>query len=229
MTEASLSDVVNSLELIRSIYFGDDEFKFSSPTDVALHDQLVHHVDTHTLASLHTECRTIAFNIQVSLENDLVLVVEGRLSLADEHTCQLTVPSQQNSWLDRTQHQLLIRAWDDHWRSLLADNNDDDRASQILLMLEQAPQIVDPMVQWYYQQQQDRQAKAAKASVVGPLACLREWLWLPMIYTKEKRGHIVDWAPSYGITGFLFAGKPGCLCLEGTEKVKHQGGGYGVR
>jgi hypothetical protein len=221
MTEASLSDVVNNLELIRSIYFGDEEFKFSSPTDLALYDQLLHHVETNTLASLHTECRTIGFYLKVSLENDLVLVVEGRLSLADEHTCQLTVPSQQNSWLDRSQHQQLIRAWDDHWRSLLGDNNDDDRASQILLMLEQAPQVVDPMVQWYCQQQKDREAKAAKAAVVGPLACLREWLWLPMIYTKEKRGHIVDWAPSYGITGFLFAGKPGCLCLEGTEKVSN--------
>ena len=53
----------------------------------------------------------------------------------------------------------------------------------------------------------------------GPVVFVRQWIWFPMIYTREKRGHIIDWAPSYHITGFLCPGKPGCLCLEGTEKV----------
>ncbi|KAI9282293.1 hypothetical protein BY458DRAFT_497763 [Sporodiniella umbellata] len=49
---------------------------------------------------------------------------------------------------------------------------------------------------------------------------LREWIWFPMIYTREKRGHILSWASSYQITGFLCPGKPGCMCLEGSkEKV----------
>ncbi|GKU14846.1 unnamed protein product [Fusarium langsethiae] len=33
--------------------------------------------------------------------------------------------------------------------------------------------------------------------------------------TRAKRDDLVDHAPTYGLTGFLLAGKPGVLCLEG--------------
>jgi hypothetical protein len=29
---------------------------------------------------------------------------------------------------------------------------------------------------------------------------------------------MVNWAPGYNLTGFVLAGKPGILCLEGTAK-----------
>lgn len=43
----------------------------------------------------------------------------------------------------------------------------------------------------------------------------RVWFYFPSISTKSKREEIVEIAPSYGLTGFLLAGKPGVLCLEG--------------
>ncbi|GAA5821128.1 hypothetical protein JCM10212_006429 [Sporobolomyces blumeae] len=45
----------------------------------------------------------------------------------------------------------------------------------------------------------------------------RVWLWFPSLSTREKRDDIVNWAPDYGLTGFVLAGKPAILCLEGTE------------
>ncbi|BGO94941.1 hypothetical protein NBRC10512_000620 [Rhodotorula toruloides] len=45
----------------------------------------------------------------------------------------------------------------------------------------------------------------------------RVWLWFPSLSTREKRDDIVNWAPEYGLTGFVLAGKPALLCLEGTE------------
>jgi hypothetical protein len=48
----------------------------------------------------------------------------------------------------------------------------------------------------------------------GPL--IRVWFYFPSLSTREKRQHMVDWAPSYSLTGFVLAGKPGLLCLEGT-------------
>ncbi|KAI8343209.1 hypothetical protein BC941DRAFT_498296 [Chlamydoabsidia padenii] len=220
LTEDSLTSVITDLELIKSIYFDNEEFTFASATDATLYDQLLQHYDTHTLASLQTHSRSIGFQIQVCLKDisadSLVLVVDGRLGLADEQYCQLTIPSsaKQNQWLDRTQHQQLTQEWDNRW----CHQDDDDRASRILIMLEQVPSLVEHMVKQYEQQQERERQEKDKTLEMGPIKCLREWLWLPMIYTKEKRGHIVDWAPSYGITGFLFAGKPGCLCLEGSEK-----------
>ena len=50
----------------------------------------------------------------------------------------------------------------------------------------------------------------------GPL--VRVWFYFPSISTRAKRDDIVNYAPSYGLTGFLLAGKPGILCLEGVAQ-----------
>jgi hypothetical protein len=53
-----------------------------------------------------------------------------------------------------------------------------------------------------------------KPTSTGPL--VRVWFYFPSLSTREKRQHMVDWAPSYSLTGFVLAGKPGLLCLEGS-------------
>lgn len=50
----------------------------------------------------------------------------------------------------------------------------------------------------------------------GPL--LRVWFYFPSLSTREKRKDLVNYAPRYNLTGFVLAGKPGVLCLEGTSK-----------
>lgn len=44
---------------------------------------------------------------------------------------------------------------------------------------------------------------------------VRAWFYFPSISTREKRDDLVKFAPMYGLSGFLMAGKPGILCLEG--------------
>ncbi|ORY29758.1 hypothetical protein BCR39DRAFT_530877 [Naematelia encephala] len=46
----------------------------------------------------------------------------------------------------------------------------------------------------------------------------RVWFWFPSLSTREKRRDLVEYAPRYGLTGFVLAGKPGLLCLEGDAK-----------
>ncbi|KAF7714926.1 Uncharacterized protein PECH_007830 [Penicillium ucsense] len=53
---------------------------------------------------------------------------------------------------------------------------------------------------------------ATKASS-GPL--VRVWFYFPSLSTRKKRDDMVNLAPGYGLTGFVLAGKPGVLCLEG--------------
>ncbi|KWU41876.1 hypothetical protein RHOSPDRAFT_22159 [Rhodotorula sp. JG-1b] len=45
----------------------------------------------------------------------------------------------------------------------------------------------------------------------------RVWYWFPSLSSREKRDDMVNWAPEYGLTGFVLAGKPALLCVEGTE------------
>lgn len=47
---------------------------------------------------------------------------------------------------------------------------------------------------------------------------VRVWFYLPSLSTKSKRLDIVNHASTYSLTGFVQAGKPGLLCLEGTSK-----------
>ncbi|KAI0023460.1 hypothetical protein F4780DRAFT_82097 [Xylariomycetidae sp. FL0641] len=49
-------------------------------------------------------------------------------------------------------------------------------------------------------------------------AITRVWFYFPSISTRAKRDDLVNNAPSYGLTGFLLAGKPGILCLEGASQ-----------
>lgn len=47
-------------------------------------------------------------------------------------------------------------------------------------------------------------------------ALVRVWFYFPSLSTREKRDDMVNFAPTYQLTGFVLAGKPGMLCLEGT-------------
>jgi hypothetical protein len=46
----------------------------------------------------------------------------------------------------------------------------------------------------------------------------RAWFYFPSISTRSKRDDLITNAPHYHLTGFLLAGKPGILCLEGSSR-----------
>ncbi|KAL3447460.1 ubiquitin-conjugating enzyme/RWD-like protein [Aspergillus insuetus] len=65
-------------------------------------------------------------------------------------------------------------------------------------------------------QQQNTLANSNSTSESGPL--VRVWFYFPSLSTREKRTDMVTHAPDYSLTGFVLAGKPGVLCLEGTSR-----------
>lgn len=50
----------------------------------------------------------------------------------------------------------------------------------------------------------------------GPI--VRVWFYFPSLSTRKKRDDMVNLAPGYSLTGFVLAGKPGVLCLEGASQ-----------
>ncbi|KAM0332541.1 hypothetical protein ACHAQA_002825 [Verticillium albo-atrum] len=54
------------------------------------------------------------------------------------------------------------------------------------------------------------------ADIGGPL--VRVWFYFPSISTRSKRDDFIINAPHYNLTGFLYAGKPGLLCVEGPSQ-----------
>jgi hypothetical protein len=50
----------------------------------------------------------------------------------------------------------------------------------------------------------------------GPF--VRVWFYFPSISTRSKRDDFIIHAPTYQLSGFLYAGKPGILCVEGGSQ-----------
>lgn len=61
--------------------------------------------------------------------------------------------------------------------------------------------------------QREEPSKSDKEA--GPL--VRVWFYFPSLSTREKRKDLVSYTRAYGLTGFVLAGKPGVLCLEGRS------------
>lgn len=59
-------------------------------------------------------------------------------------------------------------------------------------------------------------SQGVSSAGAGPL--VRVWFYFPSISTRSKRDDFIIHAPSYQLTGFLYAGKPGLLCVEGGSQ-----------
>lgn len=66
---------------------------------------------------------------------------------------------------------------------------------------------------------ESRQPDTAATQTDVQISIDRTWFYFPSISTRSKRDDIVNYAPAYGLTGFLLAGKPGILCLEGGSQA----------
>ena len=72
--------------------------------------------------------------------------------------------------------------------------------------------------------QQSKEEEEAKTvllkkvkSVASSSRFLRLWIYSHHIYSKIKRKDILDLSNEFQLTGFCMPGKPGIVCLEGTE------------
>lgn len=65
---------------------------------------------------------------------------------------------------------------------------------------------------------EDEKLGDAHATISSEGSLVRVWFYFPSISTRSKRDDFIKYAPSYGLTGFLYAGKPGLLCVEGESQ-----------
>jgi hypothetical protein len=70
----------------------------------------------------------------------------------------------------------------------------------------------------FLEEQNLQQEKEHTHSTSESEPLVRVWFYFPSLSTREKRTDMVTHAPDYSLTGFVLAGKPGVLCLEGTSR-----------
>jgi hypothetical protein len=61
-------------------------------------------------------------------------------------------------------------------------------------------------------------SQSRSTTEAGTEDLVRVWFYLQSLSTRSKRDDMVNWAPGYNLTGFVLAGKPGILCLEGAAR-----------
>lgn len=151
----------------------------------------------------NTSAITLLLNLEVSenhtlqLDTNVPFTFEG--NEIPEDVPHVKIRIRQPSWLNRAATTQL-NAQTSEQNDLFTAIDDIRQAAADLLQTQVAA---------------NEQTIVIKTSDSGPL--VRAWFYFPSISTRSKRDDFIVHAPSYSLTGFLFAGKPGLLCLEGTS------------
>jgi hypothetical protein len=192
---------LDQIDLLRAMYPAEDELLVDQETEVMLSNARTWCEDD--TADRPNMTATISLSLSLTILTEAAqdcrkLLLNIELPLAPmEPILNADIPSEGRvrvgaDWLTKAQ---ALR--------MQNDLPEDDILSAIDLARDRACEYLATL----------RQTAVVTADISGPE--VRAWFYFPSISTREKRDDLVNHAPSYGLTGFLLAGKPGVLCLEG--------------
>ncbi|KAL0083858.1 hypothetical protein F4703DRAFT_1774394 [Phycomyces blakesleeanus] len=165
------------------MYF--DEFSFTTESDNKLFEYLR---DKETLPA-HSSADKLEWDIIVpvlSSPNVIQLVVHISISLTSS-AINLTIPSLSNPWLNRDTQERLSREAQTAIQQHTTDPDLVDRASCLIEVLQHTRDAAEPLALTHIQELDNCKVQAEQ----GPVMFVREWIWFPMIYTREKT---LSWA-----------------------------------
>jgi hypothetical protein len=124
----------------------------------------------------------------------------------------LTIPLKYHSQLEMDPPAIKARLQQPAWMSKtqVAQLNMDLPEEDILTIIEHVKEAA-----LTYSAQSNQTPAEANGLFDKSAPLVRAWFYFPSISTRAKRDDLINFAPTYGLTGFLMAGKPGILCLEG--------------
>lgn len=109
-----------------------------------------------------------------------------------------------------------VRIQQPSWLSRAATNQLQDAVPEGEDLLSTIEHIKETASRAHGESLTSQTASVATTVDSGPL--VRVWFYFPSISTRSKRDDFIKFAPAYNLTGFLYAGKPGLLCVEGGSQ-----------
>ena len=109
-----------------------------------------------------------------------------------------------------------VRIQQPYWLSRAATNQLQETINEGEDLLSTIEHIKESAARAYEESLQSQAPSDTLPSDSGPL--VRVWFYFPSISTRSKRDDFIKFAPTYNLTGFLYAGKPGLLCVEGGSQ-----------
>lgn len=150
--------------------------------------------------------------VPAALSLNLTLSISAEEGTARSISMHIEAPLTQPSAIPEAPP-LKVRVLQPDWltKAELALLIDGIPVEDVLSAIEHVREAASAYLATQHESQMTRNNQSAKPTV-------RVWFYFPSISTREKRDDLVTHAPSYGLTGFLLAGKPGILCLEGDAQ-----------
>lgn len=195
------------LELFASLYPSEDELRMSDETRQAM-KHLQDGTDATNAALVNIS--SLDFTLDLELQDDKDSATERSfpirigVQLPVRHSSSTTplLTLHQPPWLTRAAHDTLSK-------QLSTALPQDEQGVEILLdyldkLKEAAPEYFPKVKEVVSEVDTDEE--------------FRVWLTLTSLSTREKRDDMVNWAPDFNLTGFVLAGKPALLVLEGTTR-----------
>ncbi|KAK8861675.1 hypothetical protein IAR55_002498 [Kwoniella newhampshirensis] len=207
---------LSTLQLLISMYPLTSELLLSSSTasylDVptssppsALEADLHLPVDEST--NTNTEEENMHLHLVLSLSHKDAGVFKGAQRESESDT--ISIRPKQPPWVSNSHYSDLINS--------LPSRKDDMEGSEYILMtiehVRQALQALLPSSSSHKSPTDGTDDEGGNQEVSLPEE--RVWYWFPSLSSKEKRDDLVSFAEEVGLTGFVLAGKPGLLCVEG--------------
>lgn len=190
---------ISTLDLLLAMFPGENEFNIS-PSDLALISNIRDNGSSNTVSTppeIH-----LALHVSLDSTHSIQVNVTAPLRTTDPSSPEppaIIFSLRQPTWLDRA-----------GMTALNARLPPDDIFSALEVLRDQGPSLIPTAATTT-----TSSTAASKAASTEPL--VRVWFYFPSLSTREKRDHMVNWAPGYSLTGFVLAGKPGLLCLEGCS------------
>jgi hypothetical protein len=177
-----------------------------------------------TLKSLEDESSKNSFAVAPSVST-LLQVIVPLDTTPNQHTLELdlTFPFFHDGEGDKQPEdppQVKVRICQPFWLSRAATAQlmtDLPEEEDLLGTIEHIKDAAEEQLKQAVEASNNSSSQSALSMNAGPL--VRVWFYFPSISTRSKRDDFIIHAPSYQLTGFLYAGKPGLLCVEGGSQA----------
>lgn len=204
------------IDLLRAMYPDDDIITIDTFSSEVLHRLRVVSNDYESSAPLMDQVSTVSLLLTLEADQDKTFQLEITFPFA----CEYNSPTEDSP--DDPPHPR-IRLVQPPWMnkaeasSITTNPMQADQQDDLFTRIEQIKELICSRL--LSQSPCSSTSSLPRNSGSGNEASLvRVWFWFPSISTRSKRDDIVNYAPSYNLTGFLLSGKPGVLCLEGASE-----------
>ncbi|ORX35282.1 hypothetical protein BD324DRAFT_682634 [Kockovaella imperatae] len=196
-----VQEQVDLFECLRAMYPLTSELEVSEQTALWLSDR-----ESGAASASSRACDSLDALINLEIESDLTLLIHVGISIPLNHSA-VTVLPRQPEWMTRS-------SFDSFLLAMPKSRPDNSDMSEHLLG--SVDWIRSHALEYRTEQKSKTFAEAEDKQTNNAFRRLeRVWFWFPSLSSKEKRRDLVDYAAEYDLKGFVLAGKPGLLCLEG--------------